>query len=50
MQEGSLFPGTEEVRLILHAFGKSRFTVAGFIIFIVASIAWMVDGWLETKA
>jgi hypothetical protein len=28
----------------------ARVTVAGFIIFIVASIAWMVDGWLETKA
>jgi len=25
-------------------------TVAGFMIFIVASIAWMADGWLETKA
>lgn len=24
--------------------------MAGFIIFIVASIAWIVDGWLETKA
>ena len=23
---------------------------AGFMIFIVASIAWMIDGWLETKA
>ena len=29
---------------------NARVTVAGFIIFIVASIAWMVDGWLETKA
>ena len=29
---------------------NARVTVAGFIIFIVASIAWMVEGWLETKA
>jgi len=29
---------------------NARVTVAGFIIFIVASTAWMVDGWLETKA
>ena len=29
---------------------NARVTVAGFIIFIVASIAWMADGWLETKA
>ena len=29
---------------------NARVTVAGFMIFIVASIAWMVDGWLETKA
>ncbi|MET4717202.1 hypothetical protein ABIF64_000639 [Bradyrhizobium japonicum] len=29
---------------------NARFTVAGFMIFIVASIALMVDGWPETKA
>lgn len=29
---------------------NSRMTVAGFMIFIVASIAWMADGWLEGKA
>jgi len=29
---------------------NARATVAGFMIFIVASIAWMADGWLETKA
>ena len=29
---------------------NARVTFAGFIIFIAASIAWMVDGWLETKA
>ena len=29
---------------------NARITVAGFIIFIVASVAWMTDGWLETKA
>lgn len=27
-----------------------RTTVAGFCIFIVASLAWMLDGWLESKA
>jgi hypothetical protein len=25
---------------------NARITVAGFMIFIVASLAWMVDGWL----
>jgi hypothetical protein len=29
---------------------NARITVAGFIIFIVASVAWLVDGWLEAKA
>jgi hypothetical protein len=24
--------------------------VAGFALFIVASLAWMADGWLESKA
>ena len=28
---------------------NARVTVAGFIIFIVASIAWMLGGWLESK-
>ena len=28
---------------------NARVTVSGFAIFIVASIAWMADGWLETK-
>ena len=28
---------------------NARITVAGFMIFIVASVAWMADGWLETK-
>ena len=27
-----------------------RVTVAGFAVFILASIAWMIDGWLENKA
>ena len=27
-----------------------RVTVAGFIVFIAASLAWMADGWLENKA
>jgi hypothetical protein len=29
---------------------NARVTVAGFVIFILASIAWMVDGWLKSKA
>ena len=29
---------------------NARVTVAGFVIFIVASIAWMIDGWLETQS
>jgi hypothetical protein len=29
---------------------NARVTVTGFVIFIVASIAWMIDGWLEDKA
>lgn len=29
---------------------NARITLAGFMIFIVASIAWIVDGWLESKA
>ena len=29
---------------------NARLMVAGFIIFIVASLAWMIDGWLESKA
>lgn len=29
---------------------NARVMVAGFAVFIVASIAWMLDGWLESKA
>jgi len=29
---------------------NARITVAGFAIFIVASVAWMADGWLENKS
>jgi hypothetical protein len=29
---------------------NARITVAGFVIFIVASLAWMADGWRESKA
>jgi hypothetical protein len=29
---------------------NARITVAGFGIFIVASIAWMTDGWFEGKS
>jgi len=28
---------------------NARITVAGFVIFIAASVAWMADGWLEGK-
>jgi NaMN:DMB phosphoribosyltransferase len=28
---------------------NARITVAGFVIFIAASLAWMADGWLESK-
>jgi hypothetical protein len=29
---------------------NARITVAGFVIFIAASIAWMADGWFENKS
>ena len=29
---------------------NARIMVAGFMIFLLASIAWMIDGWLEGKA
>jgi len=29
---------------------NARVTVSGFTVFIVASIAWMTDGWLESKS
>jgi hypothetical protein len=29
---------------------NARVMVAGFVIFLIASIAWMADGWLEGKA
>ena len=29
---------------------NARVIVAGFALFIVASLAWMADGWLESKA
>ena len=29
---------------------NARLTVARFLIFIIASLAWMIDGWLESKA
>ena len=29
---------------------NARITVAGFMIFLVASVALMADGWLESKA
>ena len=35
---------------ILAAAWNARVTVSGFAVFIVASIAWMIDGWLESKS
>jgi hypothetical protein len=29
---------------------NAKVMVAGFALFIVASLAWMTDGWLESKA
>jgi hypothetical protein len=29
---------------------NARLTVAGFALFILASIAWMLDGWFENKS
>jgi hypothetical protein len=29
---------------------NARVTVSGFAIFIIAAIAWAVDGWLESKS
>ena len=29
---------------------NARVMVAGFALFIVASLAWMADGWMESKA
>ena len=29
---------------------NARAMVAGFVIFIIGSLAWMIDGWLESKA
>ena len=29
---------------------NARVTVAGFVIFIVASITWMADAWFDTKS
>ena len=41
---------TTVVGAILVALNWSpRVTVAGFGIFIIASTAWMIDGWLEAK-
>lgn len=45
-----LAAGTTIVAAILVALNLSpRTMVAGFAIFIVASLAWMLDGWLEDK-
>ena len=42
---------TTVVAAILVAINVSpKVTVAGFVVFIAASIAWMADGWLDDKA
>lgn len=42
---------TTVVAAIMIAVNASpRLTVTGFAVFIIASIAWMIDGWLEGKA
>jgi hypothetical protein len=51
----SLYPKNAAVTTVLAASLvaanlNARITVAGFMIFIIASIAWMIDGWPETKA
>lgn len=30
--------------------GTARLTVLGFAVIVLASVAWMIDGWLENKA
>jgi hypothetical protein len=35
---------------LVAAIWNGRITVAGFVIFIVASLAWLADGWRESKA
>lgn len=35
--------------ILVAANWSPRTTVAGFAIFIAASIAWMIDGWMEDK-
>ena len=42
---------TTVVAAILVAINVSpKVTVAGFLVFIAASIAWMADGWFDNKA
>lgn len=35
---------------LVAAIWNARITVAGVVIFIVASLAWLADGWRESKA
>jgi hypothetical protein len=35
---------------LVAAIWNARITVAGIVIFIVASLAWLADGWRESKA
>lgn len=35
--------------ILVAANWSARTTVLGFVVFIVASLAWMLDGWLENK-
>jgi hypothetical protein len=55
MDELVLLRGAATVMTILAAAmvaanWNARLTVAGFALFILASIAWMLDGWFEEKS
>ena len=41
---------TVAAAILVAANWSPRVTVTGFSIFIFASLAWMFDGWLESKA
>lgn len=41
---------TVSAAIMVAANVSPRMTVIGFCIFIVASLAWLLDGWLEAKA
>lgn len=54
MDELSILRGFAAVTTVVAAImvaanWSARITAWGFAVFVVASIAWMVDGWLESK-